>query len=173
MVEFFDKQILDTESVFYIPDNHPVPWLRNFNLSHWTVQRVDKHPLAAGGITPKEGLVSGAGSWLSENHFCNLWDCINASRIWIFFKLFRGVYTSLINYIWSIRDRVLNFTVDACTPRFFSKSFWLVREQRDDRINFVVVALNGDQDVGTDRSSYPVILSWTQDYPASSGALLV
>jgi hypothetical protein len=56
---------------------------------------------------------------------------------------------------------------------FFPGSPWLAGYLRKNRINFVVVALTVDQDADADRPSYAVILSWTQDYHASSGALSV
>lgn len=42
---------------------------------------------------------------------------------------------------------------------------------KNDRINFVVVALKGDQDDGADHFQNPVSLAWIQNYPVMYGAL--
>jgi hypothetical protein len=38
--------------------------------------------------------------------------------------------------------------------------------KKNDRINFVVVALKGDQDAGADHFKNPVSSGWTQNYHA-------
>jgi len=47
----------------------------------------------------------------------------------------------------------------------------LYRIKKNDRINFVVVALKEDQDANADHFQNPVSLKWTQNYPVMYGAL--
>jgi hypothetical protein len=47
----------------------------------------------------------------------------------------------------------------------------VLTELKNDRINFVVVALNEDQDAGADHFQNPVSVGWIQNYPVMYGGL--
>jgi hypothetical protein len=47
----------------------------------------------------------------------------------------------------------------------------LYQIKKNDRINFVVVALKEDQDAGADHFQNWVSLEWKKNYPATSGVV--